>query len=143
MIRKLRIPTFVTLLAAFTLAACGDDPFVPTMDSIAGEYRATTLTATTGGVTVDALALGGTLTLDLDEDGTTTGRLFLPGLEEDGSDFDASLDGTWQLRGDVVTFDQGADTLIRDLEFEVRGSRLEAEETFSGGDRVRVVLSKQ
>lgn len=143
MIRTLRRSVVPALLAVLALTACGDDPTGPTVNSVAGEYRATTFTVADGGTTLDVLAVGGTLTLALDPDGTTTGRIFLPGLDEDGGDFDEDLAGTWMLRSDTVTFQQSADTLIRDLEFEVAGNRLEAEEVFGQGARVKIVLSKQ
>ncbi|MDQ3557170.1 MAG: hypothetical protein M3409_10420 [Gemmatimonadota bacterium] len=138
MTRTLRIPFLAAAVLLF--GGCGDATG-PTLASVAGEYRATTFTVTEQGTTLDVLAAGGTLRIDLDAGGTSTGRLFLPGLDEDGSDFDASMNGTWALRGDTVRFDQGADTFVGDAPFVVRGERLEAE--FGSGARVRVVLTRQ
>jgi hypothetical protein len=69
---------FVALLAP----GCGDDdtPFSPTMESVAGSYQATTLTATQAGLTLDLLTLGSSLSLTLNQNGTTSGRLFAPAL---------------------------------------------------------------
>lgn len=123
------------------LAAC-DGPTLPTVDSVAGAYRATTFTVEQGGVTEDILAKGGLINLTLNRDGTTAGRLFAPGGGEDGSDFDADLTGTWSLTGTLVTFQHEADTFVRDVPFTVSDDRLSAEATFSGVT-LRVVLTKQ
>lgn len=81
-------------------SAC-DDPL--TVNEISGSYEASTFTLTQDGSTDDLLAQGGTLTLNAD--GTTSGRLFVPDGNEDGSDFDADLAGTWTLNGSRVSFD--------------------------------------
>jgi hypothetical protein len=100
-----------------------------------GDYAASTFTLRSGGTTVDLLALGA----------TTTGRLFVPGGDEDGSDLDANLDGTFLFDDstDEVTFRHDADTFVRDVTFTAsragRAVQLEAEETFSDVT-LRVVL---
>jgi hypothetical protein len=71
--------------------------------------------------------------------------LFVPGGGEDGGDLDADLSGTFSFNDttDQVTFDQSADTFVRDMTFTaVRagdGVQLEGEETF-GETTARVVL---
>jgi hypothetical protein len=132
------------LALAVSVSACGGDGgpgFSPTDDNVAGEYTATVLTLTTTAGTTNYLASGATLSLALHTSGATTGHLFLPGGAEDGSDFDADLTGTWDLTGSTVTFNQDADTFIRDVAFEATENRLTAEETFDDGT-VRVVLAK-
>lgn len=69
------------------------------------------------GITADLLLLGASLTVVLNQDGTTTGRLLAPGLGENGADVDEDLAGTWTLEGSTVTFDQSGDTFIRDAPF--------------------------
>lgn len=130
------------------LAACGDDGVAPPggCEDIVCTFTAETFTLTTDGVTTDLLERGSTLTITLREDGTTTGQLFVPDGDEDGSDLDANLDGTYSFDDDAdeVTFSQEADTFVRDVTFSVVSSngrvRLEAERT-DGSTTVVVVLS--
>lgn len=143
MFRLRPIHTVLLLLAVFAIAACDSSPTAPTMNSVAGDYRATEFTVTTSGQTVNLLANGALLEMTLRQDGTTTGRLFVPGGEEDGSDFDASLDGTWTLRGDTVRFAQAADTFVRDVPFRVNGDRLQGQFSAGSEGSVRVVLAKR
>jgi len=124
------------------VAACGDDPFSPTPESVAGSYSATEFTATSDALgTFDLLAVGAEVTVTLAADGTTTGRLFVPGGAEDGSDLDADLAGTWALDGSTVTFNQTADTFIRDAQFTASRNRLTGEGVFQGLT-IRLVLDR-
>jgi hypothetical protein len=74
-------------------------------------------------------------------DGSTIGRLFVRGGAENEGDVDADLTGTWTLTGSTVTFEQTADTFIRDVEFTAGKNSLTGEETFIG-TTVRLVLTK-
>jgi hypothetical protein len=125
------------------LLACSDGtPFTPSVQTVAGSYHATTLTVSEGGSTTNLLVGGGFLDVMLHENGTTSGRLFLPGRGEEGGDFDVALPGTWSLTGNTVTFDQpDADTFLRDVTFTAELNRLSAEATFSG-QMIRLILSK-
>lgn len=135
--RKFALPALLLLLLA---AACDNSPTNPSRDAVAGSYRATTFTVTNAGTTTDLLRAGATIELNLSASGTTTGRFFVPGGQEDGSDLDADLTGTWTLNGSTVAFDQTADTVLRDMTFTVSGNRLEG--TWTSGETVRIVLSK-
>jgi hypothetical protein len=146
MVTRVRSAFGSIAVIVLTLSACGDDPMSPiTRADITGDYAASTFTVRSGGTTIDLLALGATLNITLRDDGTTTGRLFVPGGDEDGSDLDANLDGTFLFddRTDEVTFRQDADTFVRDVTFTAsrtgRAVQLEAEETFSDVT-LRVVL---
>jgi hypothetical protein len=121
--------------------ACGGESFTPTTDTVVGSYTATTLTITSTTPPTDALALGLTLTLTLAPNGTTTGRLFLPGGGDNGVDLDEDLSGTWTLDGHSVRFNQGADTFIRDAVFIAGPNTLSTEGTF-GDTSLRLVLTK-
>ena len=79
--------------------------------------------------------------MTLNQDGTTSGRLFAPGLGVGGTDFDIDLAGTWTLTDGTVTFDQTGDTFVRDVPFTAERNRLSGEGTFSGVT-IRVVLTK-
>ena len=142
---RLAIRVLRTLAVGLALGACGgdggDDPFTPTEETVAGNYSALTFTLTSSLGTVDLLALGSTVTVALAADGTTSGRLFVPGGAEGGGDLDVDLAGTWTLAGTTVTFNQTADTFIRDVDFTVAPNQLSAEGTFNG-DVVQLVLRK-
>ena len=154
MSRTLRLLCLPLMLATLTAtAACdgdpaGLDPQQAAMAQVAGhyvigeEYGATELTTTDQGETTDWLVLGAEVEMNLTVDGTTTGRLFVPGADEDGGDFVADLSGRWTLRGDTVRFDHTADTFIRDTPFLVQGMRLVGEERF-GGAAVRLIFAKR
>jgi hypothetical protein len=124
-----------------SLAACGDDGFSPTVENVSGSYTAQTFTVTSGVGTVDLLALGAEVSVVLEEDGDTTGELFVPGGGEGGEDLEADLTGTWTLSGSTVTFNQDADTFLRDVEFTAQEDLLTAEGEFSG-QTLRVVLAR-
>lgn len=147
------------VLVIFTvLGACSEgsvtpdpdptDPEPVTQQEITRTFSATTFTTTTDGSSTDQLAEGATLDITLYEDGTTTGRLFIPGGGEDGSDFARDLSGTFSFdeTAQTVTFDHAADTFVRDMTFatgRLNGVvRLEGEETFSG-TTVRLVLESE
>ena len=143
--------SLAVLAAALTLSACSDAPLDPSaqaMAAVAGDYGAAgdfgTLSFTTddGSESIDWLAAGATLELRLTADGKTTGRLFIPGLDEDGGDMDEDLTGTWTLASNVVHFDHGADTFIRDMPFRVEGNRLVGEASFDEV-KVRVELARR
>jgi hypothetical protein len=127
---------------AVSAIACGDDDsFSPTEETVAGSYTATTFTLSSVVGTINLLGAGATVTLNLASDGTTTGRLFVPEGNTDGSDVDEDLAGTWTLTDSTVTFDQSAATFIPDVEFIASANRLTGEGTFSGGT-LRLVLTK-
>ncbi len=131
-------------LLLLTLACGGDDdpPFSPTVETVAGSYQASSLTGTQSGLTVSLLSLGASVEMVLNEDGTTTGRVFAPGLDEGGQDLDLDLAGTWTLQGETVTFRHTGDTFIRDVPFTVGRNRLEGEGTFRTVT-VRLTLTKE
>jgi hypothetical protein len=124
-----------------SLVGCGDDGFSPTLDSVAGAYQATVFTFDGGSGPTDLLAAGASVTITLAPDGTTSGRMFVPGVGAGGGDLDADLAGTWTLSGTTVTFAQGADTFMRDVPFTVELGRLRAQGTF-GTEVVVLVLTK-
>jgi hypothetical protein len=128
------------LVVALSMA-CDGDLFSPSVENVAGSYSATSFTTTTGGVTTDQLAGGASFTITLATNGTTSGRLFVPGGDEGGGDLDADLAGTWTLTGTTVEFAQTADTFVRDMPFTASRNRLQGEATFSG-TVVRVTLTK-
>jgi hypothetical protein len=134
--------TALALTLAMAVGGCGgEDSFTPTEETVAGSYTARSFTLSSSVGTTDLLALGSTVSITLASGGTTTGRLFVPGGAEDGSDVDVDLAGTWALSGTTVTFDQGGDSFIRDVEFTAGPDQLTGEGTFDG-TLIRLVLGK-
>lgn len=121
--------------------ACGVDGFTASTESVAGSYTATSFISTTGGVTTNHLTAGGSLLITLAPNGTTTGRLFVPGGAAGGGNLDADMVGTWTLAGSIVEFTQGSDTFVRDIAFTASANRLRGQGTF-GGTLVRITLDK-
>jgi hypothetical protein len=118
--------------ALILLVACGgSDGFTPNEETVAGTYEASAFTATGFIGTTDLLLAGATVDAILAPDGTTSGRLFVPGGAEDGSNLDEDLTGTWTLTGQTVTFNQTAGTFIEQAEFTAGRNTLTAEGTFS------------
>ena len=106
-------------LAFAILAACSDEPFTPTVANMAGSYHTTTLRVTDSTGTTDYLAIGSSITLQLDTSGAVSGHLLIIGGSDDpgGGDLEGDLSGTWALTGRTITFDQPEDTFIRDWDF--------------------------
>jgi hypothetical protein len=127
------------LALALAVVACGDDEdsLGPTVDDVAGSYTATTFTVNE----LNLLAIGASVSATLDADGTTTGRLLVPGGGEGGSDLDEDLTGTWELTGSTVTFSQTGSSLITDVEFAVGPGTLAGEGIYQGAVLV-VVLTR-
>ncbi len=130
------------LLACVAVVACSVDPFVPTVERVAGDYTAHFLMTNDSSAAVDWIAHGATLTLGLARDGSTSGHLFLPGGGAGGADVSADLAGVWLLVGGTVSFGQTADTFVRNMDFVPSEGRLSGDHTFADGKRVRVVLTK-
>ncbi len=121
------------------LAAGCSDTIGP--ESLAGTYVATEFTLA-GEVSGDVLAAGGSLSIPLNADGTTSGSVFVPAALNDGEDFTASLAGTFTVTDGSITFTQDVDTFVRDITWEVDGTRLRGAGTFSGVT-ITVVLTRQ
>lgn len=131
----------VTALAASAALGC-ENATGPSMAEVAGVYQATTLTTVTNGVSTDQLAAGATLGITLQANGSTSGQFVVPGANEDGSDFVASMAGTWNLSGSTVSFQQSADSFMQAMTFAVRADTLAGDEIF-GDTRIIVLLTRQ
>src|SRR5688500_5395151 len=118
MLSRTRAVLAVSSLVVLALgSACSDDP--AGLDEIAreeivGAYAASTFTARSGNITVDLLSGGATLDVTLLEDGTTTGRLFVPAGLAGGTAFDQSLVGTFEVddRNSERTFDHAPPAFV-------------------------------
>ena len=122
---------------------CGDSTS-PAADMAVGNYTAVYFVSTGNSGQKDELLVGGTLTLNLNANGTTSGHLHMvaPG---GGPDFDADMAGTWTRTGMTVDIDQPADTFVRDMPFtltpNVGSWDLVGNETFSGTN-IQLTLSR-
>ena len=124
----------VVLCMALALAACGGDDdggFNPTVDDVAGVYSASAFTLTSGNGDFDLLAIGASVTATLNADGTTTGRLQVPGVGGGGA-IDEDLAGTWSLSGTTVSFSPSASSLLTDVDFAVGPGTLTGEGVYQG-----------
>jgi hypothetical protein len=140
---------FILALGACEQSPSGIDPSLAAMQKVAGSYVASSAYGATRfntiieGQTTNWLAKGAVLQINLSADGTTTGRLLVPGMDEGGGDFDKDLAGRWSLKGDTVHFEQSADTFVRDMPFLVRGNTLQGDGDFGNGNRIQVTFTKQ
>lgn len=134
---------FMLAVTATAMMACGDDnPTEPA--ALAGSYRATTFRVTpTGQPTADILVQGGSLSITIADNGSTTGSLVVPATLGGGPALNASMAGTVVRSGNSVQFQQSADTFVRDLTFTVNGSTLQATDQQAGGARFTVTLTRQ
>jgi hypothetical protein len=100
MTKRLRSSLLLLLLAS--LGACGDE--TNPSEDVTGHYQATTFTITRVGIPpLDVLAAGGSMTLELTEDGRAAGNVFIPqALTDDPQDFEVILVGTYTRSGDTV-----------------------------------------
>lgn len=133
---------------AIALGACGDGGGGPPAVNVTGTYNATFFTVTpVGGAAIDVLLApgGGSLTITLNANLTTSGTLVVPASRQPPSpppvNINASMAGTYTVAGGVVNFDQAANTFMKDLPFSVQGGTLVGSATF-GTNIINVVLSK-
>jgi hypothetical protein len=135
-------PRSGALLFALCLVSCGgDDGFSPTVDSVAGSYSASAFTVTSSSGVIDLLAMGASVQVTLTPDGTTTGRLLLPGDDTVG-DHDEDLAGTWILSGSKVTISPVGPSVLRFTEFTAASNQLSGDRDFSG-EVLHLVLSRE
>lgn len=123
--RLVRQLVTASLLAA--VAGCSDSTGP---EEIAGTWTATEFTVESGETVTDVLDEGGSLTITLAAAGTTTGTLIVPASVTGEGPLNASMSGTFTLDDDVITFDQAADTFVRDIEWTVSGDAMTGTGTF-------------
>lgn len=83
-----------------------------------GAYTAIILVTTQDSVATNELANGGSFTINLADDGTTSGHLHRAASASNLA-FDADMAGTWAQYGDTVEFTQGAETFVRGMAFRI------------------------
>jgi hypothetical protein len=134
-------------IGAALLSGCGDSSGTDSDSPIAGTWIATQLSAAQiGGFAVDVLGAGGSLSITIEDDNSTTGSLHIPAELNDGVEFNASVDGTASLNTaqTEVTFTHPADTFVRDLTWHRVGTTsLRVIDQTAGGFTFNVTLTKQ
>lgn len=136
-----RLPLAFT--TAGTLAACGSDSSTGTTQ-IAGNYSATTFLVTpTGQPTINVLPQGGTLSIAIASNNSTSGTLSLPASVTGDAPFTASMAGTAVRTGNTVKFQQSADTFVRDLTWTVNGNALQVSDQTAGSASFTITLTRQ
>ena len=108
------------LLLALGLSMAGCDAAgLEDGPSVDGSYQATAFSVGD----LDALAEGVTLTMTL-SDGSVSGRFVVPASLDDDGTGDYDLRGTYAVEGDRVSFEQEADTFVRDADWVLQGETL-------------------
>ena len=125
----------VLLVGVLPMGACDS---ATEDEDLPGTYETTRFTAQINGETVDVLRGGGFVELVLRENGTASGRLFVPAALNDGEETDLTFAGTYTVSGNQVAFDHEADTFIRDVAWTHEGRTLRAD-----SEDLSVVLRKQ
>jgi hypothetical protein len=128
-----RLPASVLPVLLAAAAACSDGTNPLTEADVVGHYTANRFLAVQGTDTMDILAAGGTVTLDLASDHTTTGQLFAPPEFAGGQDYTVDLRGTWGFLGTTVYLVHQPDTFLTAMRFSrTSENHLEAEHTYTG-----------
>jgi hypothetical protein len=137
--RMARYATLAISLVGF-VSACEEST---TPSSIVGTWVATSFQVTqTGQSPMNVLAAGGSLSITIASDNTTSGTLFLPASVTGGSALNASMAGTAVQSGNTIEFNQGADTFVRDATWTLVGNTMQGTWT-GGGTAVQVTLTRQ
>lgn len=142
--RQLIIRASAIFATVAAMTACGGTDSTAPSDSIAGSYAATTFVTTGGSGQTNQLLAGSTFTIVLNSNGTTTGHLHVVASGNNPA-LDADMAGTWLRNGTMVTFDQAADTFVRDMNFTLSSTgtkwELDGDDSFAG-TRIQVTLTQ-
>ena len=132
------------LLALLVLAVVGACRRPTDADPLVGTYLATTFTVSSAGQgTVNVLAVGGSLGLNVANNYVVAGTLIIPPSLNGGTIFTASMAGVLDTAGSRIRFIQPADTFVRDLTFTRVENRLEAVNQTIDGTTYELVLDRQ
>jgi hypothetical protein len=105
------------LLAASAMMGCTDLTSM-SRNGPTGDYTAIILMSTENSVATNVLVGGGSFTLNLAANGTTSGHLHILASGSNPA-LDADMAGTWTRNGNQVEFTQAADTFVRDMTFTI------------------------
>ena len=108
---------FPILLGAVAMLGCGEITSL-SEDGPVGSYTAIILVMTQNSVPTNVLAGGGSFTMTLAPDGTTSGRLHIIGSTAYPA-VDADMAGTWTRNGDEIDFNQASNTFVNQMTFRI------------------------
>ena len=112
-----------------------------TSSSIAGNYLATVFEVNDGsGPTYDVLEAGGSLTINITSNNTTTGSLVVPASI--GGGMTGDMAGTATVSGSTVQCHQDADTFVRAVAWTTGASTLSVTNQVAGGGTFTITLTK-
>ena len=141
--RTLRRDLLLTTAAVTALSSCGSSSTTD-VSPIAGSYSATTFRVTPPGQdAIDIAAQGGTLTLSIAADNSTSGALVIPARVTGVASLTASMAGTATQSGATVRFQQTADTFVRDLTWTVNGTALLVQNQILDGTSFTITLTRK
>jgi hypothetical protein len=141
-----RLPRVIWSLMLFAfpimLSACGSDGTTQT-NPLAGTYRATLFRVMpTGQPAIDVISNGGSLTILIAADNSTSGALMLP-ANVTGSVVSSSMAGSAVITGTTVRFEQTADTFVRNLIWTVSVNSLQVNDQTAGAASFTITLTRQ
>ena len=105
------------LLGAVAMLGCSDIVSLKE-DGPVGTYAAIILVMTDNSVPTNVLAGGGSLTMNLSPDRTTSGHLHTVATASYPA-VDADLAGTWTRNGDEIDFTQSSNTFVNVMTFRI------------------------
>jgi hypothetical protein len=134
------VKTLWACIAGLGVIACGGNTG-PSL-TLPGTYVASVFRVTpTGQALIDVLAAGGTLSITVASDNSTTGSLSIPASLNAGTPFIADMAGTATLNGSSVHFQQASDSFVKDLTWTL-GTNLTVNQTISGATYT-ITLTRQ
>jgi hypothetical protein len=148
----MKLSATVMVTAAVVVLSCGSPTegcgCSPAPVLTAGTWTAIQLLVTPAGQSqIDILAAGGSLTIVIAQNFTTSGSLVIPASVNGGTPFTASMAGTVAFPSSTLraTFVQAADTFVRDLSWEVTSgdTKLSVTNQTAGSASFTITLTKQ
>jgi len=140
--RSGKLVALIPILALIAPGCSASDPVSPER-RLSGRYEAIIWTISSLNGTIDMLAEGSHLWIELKADGTTDGEFFTPeGAAPQPQERTVSMDGTWSANDDEgVTFVMEGDTYVQLVEWQFGADKLE--NVFSvGGYTTATVLRR-
>ncbi len=114
--------------------------------TLSGTYAATKflVTPTPSGLPpIDILAAGGSLSVTIGTDNTTTGTLNIPGSVTGGAPWITSMAGTAVQSDGTIQFQQSAETFVRDLTWKLATDSLTVVDQPASNALITITLKRQ
>lgn len=134
----------LTSIAGLCVVACGSDGPTAAELELPGTYSATVFSVVIGAQPpVNVLSAGGSLTLTIRQDGVTSGTLIIPGQLTGAEPETMSMAGLAIRTDELVSFQQSADSFVRDLSWELTTTGLRVVNQVAGSAAFTIVLTRQ